>query len=906
MRVAKQEIVLSFLLYPADYEKDVMEALFPVSFSIADKEGYVINYLPFNTYTSTKMSDIFLANREKTIHEIEKSFQELAERQEELMSETHTLLSANNLDIYGQVHRLTSSDKKYNQDAQIHEIEDAERNSIHNSVTTSLQLAEEVILQYEASIGKHEMAHRIQLDKAAMVFQDTALADRQNIYQDAILSYTSMLSSLKRNLNAYEMVTHSMGATDKVHDSIISSVFTAATDRVRDALEIFDELNAARKASDESLLIRSILYGARSLDEALISTKVIQAVRTSKTGRIVEKVIEAVKEGRAARIVHRVLFTEKEGRGARIVHKVTRALKEFRGALNRNKVHFMDKEPDGATKPIQHVTFSEKEGHNSLKMTKLVYAAMLEDDALIRRHTVFGKLEKTMEGFINNQVILGKYHTMEAAIYKAMIQLERAEIASEVVNAILSANTKVARDTEWMEAVFADNKGEHDSWLDNASKSSSVKKASDTVVNLLSVAFNKSGHDSKWIEQTILALLSDTRREALIDRLQKLGDDIGKDTIVSTLKDAEIPDAEALIEELKLAWNKDKPNRPAGYMGETVSAAWDIGFDDLMDVWKDGWDYLDPPGKDYSYEKHKAEVYDENGVPLDPLGPINLADVDVKMPVNHPHEEYKEIGKEEAWVSLATFQDIAIQVAGLMKREKARLAEMTGHQALQEVLKQLHAYLQEASPWNAEYQRMFRFTRWYAERIAHKDSITVLHRVYENWTDEIISNGGFTHPHTIDNMAVQSSGVIESTSTVGSFEFSLENYIDGEITFSSSIVTSSASSTSKLDLYIDGVLTKSYTISDGTTRLSFEALMGSHTYRWEYTAEVGDIVKISGITVSGVKFVEAHTTQRDAASVRGLRAVDHLVQALLTYYQKHHKDKSKGAIGAYQRKIWLS
>lgn len=945
VRVPQRNFEFSYLIHPQDYEKEVLGVQLPLSFSLVDKEGYVLNYIPVSLYDSHKMTTIFLAEREQLIHEIEKSFVSLAEHNTqksfdvletnpqgeksykqtsemhylktsvkdnvtadyhtlsladnlEIEGDVYTLFSADNLEVYGQVHRLASAENG-NVYGQVHRLTSAEEQNEYREV-----LLNNVLVSFERyNQYKEMMAHEL-LISDTHTYRDTVMnrlsvaenldveamflaaftAHRENLHQEALLVLQDFRQA---EIEARSGKVHKGVTGQRVNNLIGMVSFLIRAENEGRGARLTRRMSLAEEEGRGARLLKRLPLALHDGRSAHILKRMQQAAKESHGGKILTKVIRAIKESHGAHLLKRIAWALKDSDGGSVLKRVTLAIKDNPAAYYKQDFKLM-----------------EKETYNSFRMARTILGVIKEKEGQVS--TGFAAdAKKEKEGWLEHPTLLAEYGSPEAVIQKALTLMEKSKsgIGEKFVLSVI-ADSKQEQVSDILSGLEAETKQAHDSLLEEL-QLADTKNAWDSVLLKLK-GFLKNEHPSGWIERVVLATLSDVRRQALVDRLLEFGDDIGKDTFIAVLEEAEVPDPEALVHELELGWNKDKPNRPAGMMSDFKGGWWDIGFDDLMETWKEGWDYLDPPSKDYNYEKHKPDVYDANGVPLDPLGPTNLADVDVKTAINHPHPEWAGVGSKEAWVELYTYQDILINIATIWKRETNRIAGMTGHQALQEILKQLHEFLQESTPWDKQYQRMFRFVRWYAEMISHKDSITVLHRTYDDWKDKILSNGGFTHPHTIDQMIIQSTGVIESTSTTGFLEFEVENYIDGKITFSSSITSSNATSTSTIEFYIDDVLTHTFTVPDGVQRMSFDVPMGNHKYKWLYQTEVGDMVKLSGFNVSGVHFVEAYTTQKDAGTTRGMKAVDNLIQALLTYYHKHHKDKSKGAMGVRQRKIWLS
>lgn len=851
----QQQFVLSYLIHPASY-KEVGGAYIPFSFSIADKEGYVFNYSPFALWNGLKMNSI-LGERMQRSDDAMLPLEVRAERrieQESLLQYYFPLASDNEARAGVNTYEFLLSDVVKEQNATVqfllnYSLKARGYGEISGGLNSELirkKWDADVNLMTEATSDRPQ--HESFIEKVSIGDEIVKLIDADIIEK--------MITTSRPHIAHESRIIENLVLSDTkgYKDSLKDHAQVYADEIARRIAMTAKELTADRGARTESLILEPVL-AAKSLQRDSILRKTMVLIERQKYNtKVISKMLEMTRENKGMQVIQRVIDSVRDGKGTSIVRKVISSVKDGKGSYKKD-----------------HIKFSVKDGKGASMAARNILALLVEVELLGENHKLVNAERYEKHGYLMDERILSVFHTPEAFIEKTLRFMDKVGVVAGFLGAI----------------------------------EADVKNPRESFITKILHNFDRGYHQGEWIEKTIFAVASG--HQAFIDRLIELGDDIGKDTIVHLLKECDIPDREGLVQEIYQAWNENKENRPAGTMRVSPLATWDMGFDDLFDTWDKGWDYLDPPSKDYNYEKHKAEIYDSNGVPLDPAGPMNLPDVEVKMPVNHPTPEYAEVGSKEAWVELYTFQDVTMMIATDWKRNMARYAEMSGHDALKDSLKKLYDLLQEQTNWDDEYQRMFRYVRWQAERIAHQDSVTVLHRTYDDWRDRIIANGGvFTYPHEANQFRVQSTGTIESSSTVGSLSFELENYIDGTITFSSIISTGSQSSTSVLRFYIDEELVQTFTAADGVNRLSFEVPMGVHQYRWEYEAEVGDTVKLSGIQVSGVQFIEAVTTQKDAGSLRGVAAVNHLVQALLTYYGTHHKGKSKGAMGVYQRKIWLS
>lgn len=848
----RQEFVLSYLLTPQNYEKEVIGVRLPLSFSSVDVLGYVMTYSPVMAFDGYAMRDTLLAERD-FVQGGEQAMQLLASK-----------TNAYSLHItYGK-----QADKTQRWAAALEEIHMADRNrrAELGEIARSLMADKSIYHEAEeARLSDAEVLNKYQLE-AAMLWKMTGFNKREQefqlILQDLYAEDVTTRQGFKHRVQM--MKSHLI----RKSDAAVQRLFYASDRLATDAATISSSLYANTARLRDSRLIKETLQADKRNQEAKLMTRLVWALRDNYGAQIVKHRKWAVNTGRSVRHMTRVV------QAVRRVKEAMR-MRGTRYAVKRSRDARLD----------ETVIYSELTQRDAARITTMLTAGLGGKSAGITRDIRYAS-KSPRKSLLDHPVIEATYGGKSSVIYKAIALMEKNGVAARFING-LQLDSKYGRDSIIIETT----------------KMSDSKGPVQSILERIRMRADKGEVETRALERWILASQTE-KANNIIERLKEF-DKVSHDIIVEIMEQAEVPDPEGIIKdmELKLGTNVDTPTRPAGML-ETKLGWWDIGFDELYEDWH-GKDYLDPPGKDFDYSALAPQLYDTNGVPFQPLGPTNLADVDVKMPVTHPIPLYAEVGSQEAWVDLYTFQDMCLLMAITLKTETAKLAGMTGQQALQYVLGKLYDAAEEAFPWNPEYKRMFRFIRWYSETLAHKESITVLHRVYEDWRDNIAVNGGqFLTPHTADQVMFQSNGVIEATSSIGSLVFQVQNFIDGEFSMSAAVSSVNPLTSSMVQLYVDDEFKLQFGVGAGRQTVAIPA--GNHTYRIEYIREMGDTVKASGLVLTGVNFIEAHTTQRDNGEVRGLKVTRELINNLLHYYRTHHKNQVKGAEGIKQRKIWLT
>lgn len=362
----------------------------------------------------------------------------------------------------------------------------------------------------------------------------------------------------------------------------------------------------------------------------------------------------------------------------------------------------------------------------------------------------------------------------------------------------------------------------------------------------------------------------------------------------------------ALVEQMILANDEAEDNGRDALIVEGHFLIQDQSdWDDIWNRRVTGVDILDPPDSDYDYSKLASQVYNlETGVPYKPMSPTNVPDVRVRTPLHHPMPEHFDIGVDptrELVVDNNIFKDVVLALESLKFRNKLRYAGMPAEKAMRELFSKLFLWIQEANPDSDEYKRMFRFARWYAESAVLKLSEHILHRTYNSWVSEIETGKGLGVQYTNKGwfyFAPAYAMQTQSTEAVMSFE--KENYIDGQIILMGYFDNPLAQGT--MELKVDGETVDSWS-SRGTFKRVIDVEQGAHKYDIVFKGDSG-VVSISRIEVTGCEFVSAYTSSDDS-NTNGLKAIQTLIDMLLSYFDLHHgDDKIKGTMEVKQRRVW--
>ncbi len=403
------------------------------------------------------------------------------------------------------------------------------------------------------------------------------------------------------------------------------------------------------------------------------------------------------------------------------------------------------------------------------------------------------------------------------------------------------------------------------------------------------------------IRQTVFSKTIDTIPIIRPGRETKTLDIIPAPRLVEESKTLDVNKADSIIEpsETLLGWNYDGDNRPVSF-NSTIDGTWNIGFDDL---WKlliddDRLDYMIMPQSDYDYAKLKDQVYDVNGVPYNPLSPPNVADVYVNHMLNHPVDMPGDFAKQELWVNNYYLRDITIVGAVYLYRYINKFAGMSAGEGVNSVLNYMHDYIynSEGIKNNPGYHRALRFARWYGERCIMKYGKWLLVRDYGSWMDNF-AVGDFNCDYALntwDNVTFDNSIL-----TLGGDNFltlSLTNYIDGTFSFSTMLTDGT------LTVSINNQLIETIT-PDTSKRYEFNVPMGTHAIVFHY---VGSSCKLSGLVLTGARFIGAYTKQQDNSNdLKGIVAARELITYLIRYHMDHWHQKSKGDNRIKQRKMWI-
>lgn len=344
-----------------------------------------------------------------------------------------------------------------------------------------------------------------------------------------------------------------------------------------------------------------------------------------------------------------------------------------------------------------------------------------------------------------------------------------------------------------------------------------------------------------------------------------------------------------------------------GYIPENtfVLAGDGSDWEDIWDRYSPGVDILDPPDSDYDYSKLAPAIYDmATGVPKFPIGPSNKSDVYVQTATSHPIPDNDTVGVDDTKriaVDNYIFIDCVLALESIKNRQKLRYAGMPVGKAIKEVFSQLYTWIQQAAPGHKEYERMFRFSRWYAEAVVLRNSKQILHRVYNPWQSSLHMGSGLGVDHVKHGWTYMTgTGTLDTTALSAHLIFSKENYIDSEFVLRGYFDNPAGKGT--MEISVDGVVVDSFS-SHGVYERRIEIPQGHHSYDIFFYGTSGAAV-ISSIEIGGTNFVSAHTTSDDS-DVNGLKALTELMAQLLGYFELHHGGrKVKGTMEVRQRAVW--
>lgn len=899
----------------AKYDEDVVGVKVPLFYLSRESYGNLFTYLPYEFRLAQldngmKLGEVELSKRAIRSYEFY-----TAEKERSHSAETHHLLLAlekrvedavylNNEKLgewmkeqTADIHRLLSSEKRYKTEAITTVVLEAEKIPKSDSILMQGLYDAERFVSLEGWVLEGSILSENAIYKDATIIQDTLSSDVLTLREFVVItSFYEAVQEAKRSGDLSGKITYGSPYRDK--EATVEDILTAELKGLRESKKL--ELISGERDLRDSNLVQRVIYGVTNAIDSIVEKVDRFGDKFARNVLRDEQVIFGEKQMRDSLRDTQAPLGERGGKSSLIRRKSILVEKRpRRGFLPRKRFNNVVRNPKAA-RIDKKVKFAAKKMRDSRILVRVLFAILKHRNAYLEKKVIFAEPKITYKEGILSEVILAQYDTQEAVLQKALVYANKAGVMSELLEVILM--DKHIKDAGILDMVIADGRNPGEAFIPELLEADKGEKES--LLNKI-ISMVKAPKNSGWIEETIEAILHDTTRQAVIEYLRE-AEDITPEGLIEHLKSAEQSEVkEGIVSEQKLGWNKDKPNRPAGLMDTRPLGHWDIDWDDVIEFWKPGWDYLDVPETDYPYEEVKSLMYDTTtGVPHNPLSPTNVADVKITTPLVHPIPDWSDIGRDEAWVEIFTYQDCIINMLGIMRENKVKIAGMTTQQALQFMLRELHFLLDKADLLTKQYLRMFRFIRWQAETITMQESHTILRREYTDWTDGLLSTGVFNAPHTLTNAVIQPTGIIESISNNGEFKFTGTSLIDGVLTFSCAL-SMQPGSTGKVILSKDGTPLKTYDAAT-LTRDTFDVEMGDHEYSFQFQLGQGDVLRLSGFVLSNGVFKQAYSEQVDNGKTNGLRAIDLLINSLTSYYMNHHLDKSKGAVGIKQRKIWLN
>lgn len=328
-------------------------------------------------------------------------------------------------------------------------------------------------------------------------------------------------------------------------------------------------------------------------------------------------------------------------------------------------------------------------------------------------------------------------------------------------------------------------------------------------------------------------------------------------------------------------------------------------WQDIYDRYSPGVDILDPPDADYDYSQLKPSLYEENtGRPIGAIGPTNQAKVVVRTPLNHPIPENKDVGVDDSKriaVDNYIFIDVLLALESIKTRNKIKYAGTPAGRTIQEVFSQLYTWIQQAAPGHEEYERMFRFARWYAEAIVIKESKFILDRIYNPWQSTLHKGHGLGTIHTKEGFVYNTArNTLDSVGGNAALSFSMESMVDGQFMIRGYFDNPTTQGT--MEISVDGKVVD-ITSTNGIISRTIEIPQGVHSYNIVFSGEASEL-SISTIEVTGVVFISAETIIDDK-DTNGLKSLTLLISQLLGYFDLHHGGgKVKGTMEVRQRAVW--
>lgn len=286
--------------------------------------------------------------------------------------------------------------------------------------------------------------------------------------------------------------------------------------------------------------------------------------------------------------------------------------------------------------------------------------------------------------------------------------------------------------------------------------------------------------------------------------------------------------------------------------------------------------------------------------------PMPGPEVRVHLPNVH-YNKYFDIGIIQDPVNVYIVKDMIMACAALRHEYIDSIDSISANDAmnffLEKVFEEMNNIISILPEEKAEYERMFRMIRWYAESSVIKNSEFWLIRdysdylfpVWENDIDKIQfikENDGFSN---INNMVLnpKENAIIE-------IEF--ETFITANSRFIFKTLGNEEPESTKIDddgnpiekeflkykLFIDGIETEYdlNTIIDET--IEFEP--GIHTIRFESNSCQ---IRLSTVQLGGTMYKSIQTEYRHKGINPGLKAINDLMSNLVRYYEVHHADKTK-------------
>jgi hypothetical protein len=441
------------------------------------------------------------------------------------------------------------------------------------------------------------------------------------------------------------------------------------------------------------------------------------------------------------------------------------------------------------------------------------------------------------------------------------------------------------------------------------------KNSVETTVNLISLGYGKVEHLTEF-SNIINAESDDTITEAVKAVLQ-LAVDVSKkrsaiqDTVLDAAGRFYTKESPAILSGYLVSLASARKSLQANKLHGIIDSEWDTEWSKLTKIYMDSRDKNDRikvPNDDYNYEKLTKDLYNQTtGIPKDPIGPTNKAEVEVKFPNEHYNPKYKNLYREIIPVDLYCYKDMMLliwifwckhrsseNVIDVLKefyeteniemtlfQEYAKIVQFDAARAINYVLDNINQWVQRTIAYfdkdrMMQYERIMKQVRWFGEKIAHDMSKYVLVREYDKFSVDHSSWIANNHLIPIDG------------------DITVEAYIAAGDTIAVYVNDDIVLEINTPGVYrISNPTNSSYILHAPTAQLD----AGIYNIKLVKTGSGNSVIYECFISNSVFK---SASIRYEGQPGQGTQAIDKLIQMMYDYYEIHHKSKTKGP-----RDLWM-